>query len=52
MPPTAIVQAPIASGLTESGMKLAAVPVVPHSSDARISAHAPDERVTGVLLTV
>ena len=41
-PPIPIVEAPIASGLTSSGRKLAVVPVVPHSSDASTSATTPD----------
>jgi len=45
------VLAPTASGLTESGRKLAAVPVVPHSIDARMSAHTPDELAAGIPLT-
>lgn len=37
-----MVAAPMASGLTESGMKLAAAPVVPQRRDATTRAHAPD----------
>jgi hypothetical protein len=38
IPPTAIVLAPIASGFTSVDTKLAAVPVVPHKTDAKTSA--------------
>ncbi len=38
MPPMPIVAAPTAMGLTSSGKKLAAVPVVPHSVAAITSA--------------
>ena len=44
MPPMPIVQAPIASGDTSSGKKVAAVPVVPHSSEAMTRASTPAPR--------
>ena len=47
-----IVAAPVASGLTSSGKKLAAVPVVPHSSEASINAPAPAARGLAVTDTI
>ncbi len=41
----------MASGLTESGIKLAAVPVVPQSREARTRAHAPVLPEAAVVVT-
>jgi hypothetical protein len=50
-PPTVMVHAPTATGLTESGRKLAAVPVVPQSTDAITRATTLAGRVAKVVLT-
>jgi hypothetical protein len=54
IPPIAMVDAPIAIGLTLAGKKLAAVPVVPHMTDAATRASTPlgDRRETVAAVAV